>query len=629
MNPLPARRAICALLTSIVAAGLLTLGTTAASPADKDETRGTLLLVLDSSGSMKEKDRSGSTKITAARKALKQAVQTLPDEADVGMRVYGATVFDKKDQGACRDSQLVVPPGPLDESALNREIDKYKPYGETPIAYSLRQAARDLGKKDGQRTILLVSDGEETCAENPCDVAKNFRGSGIDLKIDVVGVSVPDKARRQLQCIAKAGGGDYCETQDGTQLTSCLTRSSMRAFRPFAVSGTPVKGGLEAGSAPELKFGQHTDILGGDEEATGTKYYRVAKPDGATVHAAVTARTDDPEQSDAVDLSLQTPGGDECSSGSRTTLSDYEGNPVINASVIFGPRESDTYDCASEKSLMLVVRRGNETQDRAPDTGNLPIEILTTLEPRVLNLDELPEQVDDSEVSKELAESGSGEKKTVGGSSFSDAPTLAAGTYTDTVQSGEALFYRVPAEWGQTPRFSIRLEPDPGLKGKVKVPGAPATLSAFAPDRTPIAIDHLDPGYSGTYLGNDAVSLGANLPEIRYRNREHFSFSTRPVGPSSLAGDYVFSIYLREVADNPRFQVRTRISVDVAGSRSGVPEYAEDSAARSTVRKSADTASTGDAGGRVMQLVAIAAGALIVLGVMVPLWIRRRRQREL
>jgi len=64
---------------------------TASDDGDQEE----LLLVLDSSGSIKEPDSSGSTKIAAAKRALHAVTAKLPDDARVGMRVYGATVFSK------------------------------------------------------------------------------------------------------------------------------------------------------------------------------------------------------------------------------------------------------------------------------------------------------------------------------------------------------------------------------------------------------------------------------------------------------------------------------------------------------------------------------------------------------
>lgn len=80
--------------------------------------------------------------------------------------MYGAKVFDQSQQGACSDSQLVVPIAQGNSAKLKAAIKKYEPYGETPIAYALEQAGKDVGTS-GQRSILLVSDGEDTATSTP------------------------------------------------------------------------------------------------------------------------------------------------------------------------------------------------------------------------------------------------------------------------------------------------------------------------------------------------------------------------------------------------------------------------------------------------------------------------------
>ncbi len=78
-------RLVAALLVvGVVAAGGLVPAAQAAGDAK-------LVLVLDSSGSMKEKV-GASTKIAIAKRALNTVVDRLPADAAVGLRVYGATV---------------------------------------------------------------------------------------------------------------------------------------------------------------------------------------------------------------------------------------------------------------------------------------------------------------------------------------------------------------------------------------------------------------------------------------------------------------------------------------------------------------------------------------------------------
>jgi Ca-activated chloride channel family protein len=150
------RSALVAVLLGTVLAALLT----PATGAEESDDTGEMVLVLDASGSMKEPHGDGRTRFRAAVSAMQQVVGARPGGVEVGLRIYGSRIADGP--GSCKDSELVVPVGPADKDALRTALGKARPLGNTPIAYSLEQAATDLSDS-GPRTIVLVSDGEESC----------------------------------------------------------------------------------------------------------------------------------------------------------------------------------------------------------------------------------------------------------------------------------------------------------------------------------------------------------------------------------------------------------------------------------------------------------------------------------
>lgn len=154
------------LLMPAVLFGLLPVATPTPAGADEADVPGRMILLLDSSGSMAEPAGGGGTRIEAARSALRTVVDGLPADSEVGLRVFGATVFSRGDRGACTDSQLVVEPATENRADLAAALDDYRPYGETPIPHALEEAAADLGS-EGPRSIVLVSDGESTCSPTP------------------------------------------------------------------------------------------------------------------------------------------------------------------------------------------------------------------------------------------------------------------------------------------------------------------------------------------------------------------------------------------------------------------------------------------------------------------------------
>jgi Ca-activated chloride channel family protein len=199
------------LLATLLAAGLGPVEASAetASPA----TGPRLILILDASGSMWGQV-DGENKIVIARRALGDLLQKLPDQAQVGLLAYG-----HRREGDCQDVELIHPLGPLDRSALNTKIEALNPKGKTPITRALEQAFEVAGKNPGKTTVVLVSDGLETCDGDPCAVA---RTAGADLVLHVVGFGVEESDVSQLECTAQYGGGLYFSAADAADLTDAF-----------------------------------------------------------------------------------------------------------------------------------------------------------------------------------------------------------------------------------------------------------------------------------------------------------------------------------------------------------------------------------------------------------------------
>lgn len=174
-----------------------------------------LVVILDGSGSMW--GRVGTEpKITAAKRVMDEILSDVPRQVRLGFVAYG-----HRRKGDCRDIETVgglgTPPG-----QIAAEVRRITPTGKTPITDALRQAAGVLDGTDAPSTIVLVSDGIETCQGDPCALAKELKAGGINLRIHTVGFGVGDAAARQLQCIAKAGGGNYYQADSGAALRSAL-----------------------------------------------------------------------------------------------------------------------------------------------------------------------------------------------------------------------------------------------------------------------------------------------------------------------------------------------------------------------------------------------------------------------
>jgi Ca-activated chloride channel family protein len=235
-----------------------------------------LLIIFDSSGSMRADDGTGRQKIDAAKEALSRLVDELPEGTPVGLRAYGHRVPNTDRAAGCADTELLVPVGPLDRGALRSAIGGLAPTGFTPIGAALEAALADLPAA-GPRTVVLVSDGIDTCAPpDPCAVAGSLAEQAVELRVEAIGFQVDPAAAAQLACIADITGGRFRTVDDAGSL--------LRALREYQVVGSPVSGGGTPQEAPVLSSGQYRDTLVVGQE----RWYAVDLEEGEVLRTTAT-----------------------------------------------------------------------------------------------------------------------------------------------------------------------------------------------------------------------------------------------------------------------------------------------------------------------------------------------------
>ncbi len=571
------------------AGGLIGPGAARADGPDPATGPGKLVLVLDSSGSMKEPAAGGETKIAAARTALRSVVSGLPADQPVGLRVYGATVFSRSDSGACTDSQLKVPVDTDNREQLLSAVASYKPYGETPIGYSLQQASHDLGST-GKRSIVLVSDGEPTCAPDPCEVARKLVAGGIDLKIDVVGLDVGPRARRSLQCIAEKGHGTYYDVSGSRDFAQSLQKVATRAARPFATIGQAVSGADSATDAPTISNGDWQDRTNG----TAERYYQVKRAQsGSTVHFSAAFR--DPDTTVFNTVELKTSDGQLC--GASGAVEQLATRTLVSAATAAGPvGATGDYDlqapCATAPVLIAKVTYAGKTR-------GVPVEIRVTELPRVDDVSGLPQPVHDL---RWVAPAPATPRGTQGGSSFDDAPLLVSGRYRDNIVQGETLTYQVDVDWGQQLTAQVALPPL-GRRRAAAATGSPlVAVQVFSPPRAPVG-SSVDSHNSQAFLTTNAQTLGTVAGPVAFLNG---SASSSALQGADVAGRYTVTVFLDKKPGGRSVPVPFTLDLGVSGTPHGKPAFATapvspDSAnaspSASGAASSTDAGGTGDGDG--------------------------------
>ncbi len=174
------------------------------------------MIVFDASGSMWGKI-DAKTKIDIAKETMQNVVSGWDENVYLGLLAYG-----HRKKGDCTDIEILTPISKIDKEAIISKVKQINPKGKTPISRSLQIAADALKYTEEKATIILISDGKETCGLNPCEIAAELEKQGIDFTAHVIGFDVDLKTSQQLECIANATGGEYFSAKNANSLNDAM-----------------------------------------------------------------------------------------------------------------------------------------------------------------------------------------------------------------------------------------------------------------------------------------------------------------------------------------------------------------------------------------------------------------------
>ena len=223
-----------------------------------------VLVILDASGSMWQKleDRF---RIEIAREALVKLVsETVPAGTPFALRAFG-----QKEPRSCR-TDLEISLAPLNNAAAVATINAIEPQelSKTPIAASLAKVGEDLNGVDGERVVVLVTDGEETCDGDPEAAIRKLIASGVDVRVNIVGFAIDEYAlRKTFESWAQQGNGTYLDAQNATDLAGAIGQAVNAPFEVLDADGNVIATGTSNGDAVSLPVGNYRVRLRSDTGA--------------------------------------------------------------------------------------------------------------------------------------------------------------------------------------------------------------------------------------------------------------------------------------------------------------------------------------------------------------------------
>ena len=200
--------------------GLLAASLVPSHAADKS------IIVFDASGSMWAQI-DGKSRIEIAKETVRSVIGSLPADAELGLMAYG-----HRDKGSCTDIELLVPPAAGTGPAIIAATDKINPKGKTPLTEAVKRAAEALKYTEEKATVILVTDGLETCNADPCALGTELEKTGVDFTAHVVGFGLSAEEGKKVACLAENTGGKYFQASDAKSLSEALTQVVVKSPEP-------------------------------------------------------------------------------------------------------------------------------------------------------------------------------------------------------------------------------------------------------------------------------------------------------------------------------------------------------------------------------------------------------------
>ena len=221
------------LFSSLTAAFLAASATGLAQDADSPEVGRKTIIILDASGSMWGQI-NGRHKIEIARDVITDLMSSLDPGLQLGLVAYG-----HRRKGDCTDIELLIPPGKVDRKTFLDRVLSIVPVGKTPLTDAVERSANYLKIEENPASVILVSDGIETCDRDPCVLARELAARGIAFKAHIIAFDLTSKEADTIRCLADETGGRFLLAQDARTLKDALQMAVEAASQPVTPDPMP------------------------------------------------------------------------------------------------------------------------------------------------------------------------------------------------------------------------------------------------------------------------------------------------------------------------------------------------------------------------------------------------------
>ncbi len=150
-------------------------------------------IIIDNSAAMWDAVGGNEPRVIALREALGSfAVSTsmLNDDLEIGLRTMGGR-HELIDDGACDNTELIVPFGPVEPTQWREALGDLFPRGRRPLARAVTAALDDLADTGGR--IVIITAGGDECHTDFATMLAELTKEDATVDIRIVGLSMDRK----------------------------------------------------------------------------------------------------------------------------------------------------------------------------------------------------------------------------------------------------------------------------------------------------------------------------------------------------------------------------------------------------------------------------------------------------
>jgi hypothetical protein len=175
---------------------------------------------MDASSSMTYSWNPSNTRFQVASNILLNIIDSIyaiNNEVEFAVRAYG-TQYSAQEKN-CYDTKLEVPFNYQNVSQIKTRLQYIKPFGFSPIAYSLQQASENELNNSSvyDYSIIFITDGGESCNGDICSVFNNLLKNKISIKPYVIGLDKNEKLKNYYECL-----GNFIEVNTAADINEAI-----------------------------------------------------------------------------------------------------------------------------------------------------------------------------------------------------------------------------------------------------------------------------------------------------------------------------------------------------------------------------------------------------------------------